>query len=75
MRLQVLLFGGPVGPPPPSRLFVVGLIRWMELGAIGTGGPVEGGRRAWLRTVTGRFGHVTFYESRRFGRGQILKKL
>ena len=40
-RLLVLLFGGPVGPPPPSKLFVVFPAQRMELGAIGQEGLAD----------------------------------
>ena len=52
-RLLVLLFGGPVGPPPPSKV-----VRcwpcpdgWSSARS-GHGGPPDWGRGAWERTVT-----------------------
>ncbi|ANI41925.1 hypothetical protein MYVA_4856 [Mycolicibacterium vaccae 95051] len=70
--------GGPVGPPPPSKLYLVV-----------PAPPTDGARRNWCRgrpvamwgliglfkTVTARLGPVIFCSTQCVLRRQILKKL
>lgn len=57
MAFLVCLSADRLGPPPPSSGSWMSLSRWMELGAIGEGGPINVGRTAWQdgnRSPTGR---------------------
>ena len=61
-RMQLLVrFGGPVGPPPPSTVFVVVLPSRMEIRREREGGPTTSRWAGLRKTVTFRAISVTFW--------------
>ncbi|MBB3749696.1 hypothetical protein FHT44_002157 [Mycolicibacterium sp. BK634] len=66
MRFRVSYIGGPVGPPPPSMVFVGLFAPWMELSARSEEGLSPGGGVDLAETLTASESAVTFCKFGRF---------